>query len=130
MTADLLPLGAICVALAMAAPAYCGGAAASNGPILFSASTLRDAIRGEAISHRGIMRSGPEATAFAEGYIAALSDLATEHEVWCGEADILPHEVTAHVYDYLTGLGETAESIPADAAGLAALKALAPCIPD
>lgn len=124
MSFHLTLAGAACAALAIAGPAR-----SENAP-LFPASALRDAIAGETFGHRGIRRSGAVAEAFAEGYIAALSDIAEERGTWCGASIILPHEVTARIYEYLNRMGADAERMPADAATFAIFEAIAPCKPE
>ncbi|MFV0436707.1 MAG: Rap1a/Tai family immunity protein [Desulfopila sp.] len=126
----LVCTGAVCIALVMLTPLQADAQRARSGLPLFPASALRDALEGESFGHRGMLRSGQEATAFAEGYIAALSDIGEERGTWCGAPHILVHEVTAQVYDYLVEMGEAAKFTPAAEAGLAALNALWPCKAD
>ncbi|MFS4437481.1 hypothetical protein ACMA5I_04615 [Paracoccaceae bacterium GXU_MW_L88] len=94
---------------------------------LFPAAALRDALRGDAFDHRAITRDGEAALAYAEGYVAALAGQAERAGFWCGGTLILPHEVTARVFDHIEGLGDAATEIPADTAVLNALHNLAPC---
>ena len=129
MTSYCLAASAICVVLAMAAPAQCNDKATGAEALLFPASALRAALRGETFNHLGVIRNGEKAEAFAQGYIAALSDMADRQGAWCGAARILPNEVIARVYDHLTDMGAAAEDISADVAGLTALEAIAPCHP-
>lgn len=100
-------------------------AAADDLPDILTADDLRDAIRGDGFSYRGVMRDGDPAIAFAEGYVAALSTITK----WC-DPGIAPHEVLARVYDSMDGLEAEAQDQPAEVAVAQTLQQLGPCNED
>ncbi|MDB6180910.1 hypothetical protein [Paracoccus fistulariae] len=100
-------------------------ATAAAADDILTAGDLRDAIRGDGFSYRGVMRDGDSAIAFAEGYVAALSTI-TE---WC-DPGIAPHEVLARVYDRIDGLEAEAQDQPAEVAVAQTLQQLGPCNED
>ena len=104
--------------MATASSALAGGDASEP----LSAATLRAAIMGDEIAHRGRLFEDDDAAAFADGYVFAIVDRMAAEGDWCDGA-IAPHEVVARVFD---GLPEDAER-PAAAAAREILTGLAPC---
>ncbi|MCB1675763.1 MAG: hypothetical protein KDI01_05705 [Halioglobus sp.] len=114
---------------ALAALVVAGGVQAGDAPdaTKLSAGDLVSAIRGEQFNHRGVLRTDTAAVAFAEGFIAALAEVASENERWCGGSRVLPHEITAQTFDFLNALGDDARHQPAALAVFAALEQIFPC---
>lgn len=120
---------ALAVGLGLAAFASTEGDAAKvefDAERMLSAAALRDAIRGDEFSFRGVPRVGDSAISFAQGYITAMAAVAERDKAWC-DSGIMPHEVVARVFDHIVGLGDEAAKVAADAAVLDTLHELAPC---
>lgn len=93
----------------------------------FPASALRDGLKGAEFSYRGLQQTGPAGLGFARGYVSAIADQAAASGLWCGTGKILPHEVTAQVFDHLNGLDADASGQAATAAVIEALTKIYPC---
>lgn len=118
----LVRLGAAILARSFSGQAH----AAQSAPALLSAMTLKEAIAGRTITHRGIRRSAEASRAFAERYLSAIAEVATEQGIWCSAEQVLPHEMSAQVFESLSAL-EAPEDQPAGSAVAAELAAIVPC---
>lgn len=93
-----------------------------------SATDLLDAVKGKEIGHRGILRSGKEATMFADGYIEAVADAEMRSGRWCSKTAVLPGEIVERVASYIENYPNDARQFAADQAVAEALQRHLPCV--
>lgn len=122
-TGQRISIQTILLALAICAPVN----AAPLPEGTFTAADLQTALQGGSIVHRGMTRSGSEATTFAVGYIEALADTEARAGRWCGRNTIKPHEIWAAVSEHLRSRAGDGKNQAANEAVAVALPKIAPC---